>query len=52
MCESGLDSVRSYVVYNEDGTPLAGLAVHDFNVTSVHLVAFTSSAAKPLQAGT
>ncbi len=26
--------------------------MHDFDTTSVHLVAFTSEAAKPLQAGT
>jgi hypothetical protein len=52
MCKHGPDTVRSYVVYGSDGKPLAGLAVHDFNKISVHLVAFTGKEAKPFQAGT
>jgi hypothetical protein len=51
---SGLDadSVRSYVCYRGD-TPISGLAVHDYSGNaSVHLVAFTSKEAGPLQAGT
>ncbi len=34
------------------GKVVAGLAVHDYASSSAHLVAFTSEAAKPLQAGT
>lgn len=52
MYKHGPDTVRSYVVYDPKGKPLAGLAVHDFNKISVHLVAFTGEAAKPFQAGT
>ncbi len=44
-------SIRSYLVYNKD-RPIAWLAVHDFDNISVHLVAFTSKEAKPLQAWT
>ncbi len=52
MCMHGGNSIRSYVVYDALWKPLAGLAVHDFWNTSVHLVAFTSPSAKPYQAGT
>lgn len=46
------ESVRSYVCYRGD-TPIAGLAVHDYNGnSSVHLVAFTGREAKRCQAGT
>ena len=52
MTGIGEKSVRSYVCYLGD-TPLSGLAVHDYSKTeSVHLVAFTSKEANPLQAGT
>lgn len=44
-------SVRSYLVY-KGSKAIAWLAVHDFDHMSVHLVAFTSKEAKPLQAGT
>lgn len=46
MCLYGPETIRSYVVYSDTGVPLAGLAVHDFNNTSVHLVAFTSKEGK------
>jgi hypothetical protein len=50
----GIDesTIRSYVCYRGN-TPLSGLAVHDYSAhESVHLVAFTSKEANPLQAGT
>ncbi len=46
------ESIRSYVVYDPEDHPLAGLAVHDFDHTSIHLVAFTGTGAKKYQAGT
>lgn len=52
MCQYGPETIRSYVVYSDTGVPLAGLAVHDFNNTSVHLVAFTGKEGKLFQAGT
>jgi len=52
MISSGKDSIRSYVCYQGD-TPISGLAVHDYTPNStVHLVAFTSKEANPIQAGT
>lgn len=52
MSNVGADSIRSYVCY-QGNTPISGLAVHDYSVNaSVHLVAFTSKEAGPLQAGT
>lgn len=52
MYSHGPESIRSYVAYDAAGKPIAGLAVHDFENTSVHLVAFTGKEAKPVQAGT
>lgn len=51
---AGIDpsTIRSYVCYRGD-TPISGLAVHDYSGNaSVHLVAFTSKEANPIQAGT
>ena len=43
--------IRSWIVYY-NGVPVAGLAVHDYHNSTVHLVAFTEKAGKPIQAGT
>lgn len=44
-------SIRSYLVYH-NWLAIAGLAVHDFHKSSVHLVAFTHRKYYKLQAGT
>lgn len=51
MCKVNASTVRCFLAYHKD-KPVAGLAVHDAGNVSVHLVAFTSEEAKPLQAGT
>ncbi len=51
LCSVDESTVRCFLAYQGD-KPVAGLAVHDSGATSVHLVAFTSREAKPLQAGT
>lgn len=43
--------IRSWMVYYK-GVPVAGLAVHDYCNSTVHLVAFTRKEGKPIQAGT
>ena len=44
-------SVRAYVAYYKE-TPIAWLAVHDYNKSSVHMVAFTNKKYYKLQTGT
>ena len=44
-------SVRSYIAYYKD-IPIAGLAVHDYHKSSVHMVAFTNRKYYKFQSGT
>lgn len=52
MIEIDPSSVRQWLCYDTSGTPVAGLAVHDYLGCSVHLVAFTGKDAYPIQGGT
>lgn len=51
LTEVNEKSVRSYVAYYNK-IPIAGLAVHDYHKSSVHMVAFTHKKHYKLQAGT
>lgn len=51
MAQVDETSLRSYVAYYK-WFPIAGLGVHDYHKSSVHLIAFTNKKMYKLQAGT